>query len=53
MKDETLKKLFPGIKDEDLLSARENLDAYIELAWEIDEYMKARSSAVDPDPGAS
>jgi hypothetical protein len=51
MKDEVLKKLFPALKDDEFQTARENIDAYLELAWEIYEDMKAGTSAVDPDPG--
>jgi hypothetical protein len=50
MDDEALKKIFPGIKDDELQSARENLDAYLELAWEIFEDMKVGTHAVDRDP---
>jgi hypothetical protein len=52
MEDEVLKKLFPALKDDELQTARENLDAYLELAWEIYEDMKAGTGAVDPDPNA-
>ncbi len=52
MDDEALKKLFPGLRDDELQTARENLDAYLELAWEIYEDMKAGAGDIDPDPGA-
>ena len=45
-----LKELFPTLKDEDLQIVRENLDAYLELAWGIYEDMKARKDDVDRDP---
>lgn len=50
MDDEVLKKLFPGLKDDELQTARENLDAYLELAWEIYEDKQAATGTVDPDP---
>lgn len=52
MDDAVLKKLFPSLRDDELQTARENLDAYLELAWEIYEDIKAGTDAVDPDPGA-
>ncbi len=49
MDDAVLKKLFPSLGDDELQKARENLDAYLELAWEIYEDMKAAQGDVDPD----
>lgn len=50
MDDEVLKQIFPGLKDDEIQTARENLDAYLELVWEIYGDMKAGTGAVDPDP---
>jgi len=52
MDNEALKKLFPSLADDELPAARENLDAYLELAWEIYEDAKAGTGPVDPDPDA-
>jgi hypothetical protein len=35
MNIEELKKLYPSLSDEELVIAQENLDLYLELAWEI------------------
>jgi hypothetical protein len=37
MKDDELKNLYPTLTDEELRIALENLDRYLELAWEIVE----------------
>jgi hypothetical protein len=50
MDDEVLKRIFPGLKDDEIQTARENLDAYLELAWEIYGDMKAGTGTVDHDP---
>ena len=50
MDDDVLKRLFPALKQDELETARENLTAYLELAWEIYEDMKAEKGLVDPDP---
>ena len=50
MEEEALKRLFPELKDDELQTARENFDAYLELAWEIYEDMQAAIGAVDHDP---
>jgi hypothetical protein len=50
MDDAVLKKLFPSLGDDELQKARENLDAYLELAWEIYEDIKAAQGDVDPNP---
>ena len=35
MQDENLRELFPGLTAEEMEIARENLDRYLEIAWEI------------------
>jgi len=35
MQNENLRGWFPGLTEEELATARENLDRYLELAWEI------------------
>jgi len=50
MEDEVLKRIFPALTDDELQAAREHFDAYLELAWEIYEDMKAGIGAVDPNP---
>ena len=35
MNDDEFKQLYPTLSDEELNIARENLDRYLELAWEI------------------
>jgi hypothetical protein len=42
MADNTFEKRASDITDEELQIARENLDAYLELAWEIFEDMRAQ-----------
>jgi hypothetical protein len=42
MADNTLEKRVPDLTEEELQIARENLDAYLELAWEIFEDMRAQ-----------
>ena len=42
MADKTLEKRDPDFTNEELQIARENLDAYLELAWEIFEDMRAQ-----------
>jgi hypothetical protein len=42
--------LYPGLTEAELLIASENIDAYLELAWEIFEDLPERNSAVDREP---
>jgi hypothetical protein len=42
MADNTFEKRAPDLTDEELQIARENLDAYLELAWEIFEDMRSQ-----------
>lgn len=51
MQDEAWKKLFSGLDDDELQTAREHLDAYLELAWEIFEDIKVGTGPVDREPG--
>ncbi len=41
MKDIELKKLYPALTDDELRIASENLDRYLEIAWEIAEVLQA------------
>ncbi|MGC9224934.1 MAG: hypothetical protein ACP5E2_13485 [Terracidiphilus sp.] len=41
MQDDDLKDLYPALTDEELRIAVENLDRYLELAWEIIEDAQA------------
>ena len=43
---EKLRVLYPTLSDEELAMARENLDRYLLLAWEIYEDLKIASQAV-------
>jgi hypothetical protein len=42
MADNIWKELYPALTNEELQIARENLDAYLELAWEIYEDVQAQ-----------
>jgi hypothetical protein len=42
MADNIWKELYPALTSEELQIARENLDAYLELAWEIYEHVQAQ-----------
>jgi hypothetical protein len=44
MNTDPCKELFPALSDNELNIARENLDLYLELAWEIYEEMQAKST---------
>jgi hypothetical protein len=35
MHDEELREIYPDLTEEELASLKENLDAYLTLAWEI------------------
>ena len=48
MNGDSLRKLYPGLSDEDLNRVSENFDLYLELAWEIMEDGRAMST-VDGD----
>ena len=39
------KELYPALTDDELQIARENLDAYLELAWEIYEDVQEQQHA--------
>ena len=45
MISDLLKELYPALTDEELQIARENLDAYLELAWEIYEDAREQQHA--------
>lgn len=47
---EALRALYPGLTGDELRIASENLDAYLELAWEIFEDIRAQAAPVDRDP---
>lgn len=40
MQNELLRALFPALRDEELKVAEENLDRYLQLAWEICEELR-------------
>jgi hypothetical protein len=42
--------LYPDLSEAELLVASENIDAYLELAWEIFEDLPERNGAVDREP---
>jgi hypothetical protein len=42
-----LKSLYPGLTEAELMVARENLDRYLALAWEIFEESLMESRALD------
>ena len=42
MKEQEIGDLYPGLTDEERKVAAENLDQYLELAWEIFEDVQAR-----------
>lgn len=42
-----LRALYPNLTDEQLLEAKENLDRYILLAWEIMEELEGEPSVDD------
>jgi hypothetical protein len=48
MHTDAWKELYPTLTEEELQIARENLDAYLELAWEIYEEIQERTGPVDP-----
>jgi hypothetical protein len=49
MNDDAWKKLFPSVAAEELQTARDNLDAYLALAWEIFEQLQSATDEVDRD----
>jgi hypothetical protein len=44
------RELCPGLTEAELLFAFENIDAYLELAWEIFEDLPERNGGVDREP---
>jgi hypothetical protein len=42
-----LRALYPGLSEEDLIEAKENLDRYILLAWEIMEDQSEGTPSID------
>jgi hypothetical protein len=52
MNDEltALKALYPKLSSEELAVAKENLDRYLTLAWEIFEDAQMEDHEHDPDP---
>ena len=52
MNDGEFKQLYPTLSDDELNIARENLDRYLELAWEIFEEMRA-DATIDGHPQPS
>jgi hypothetical protein len=42
MRENEIGELYPSLSDEERRIAAENLDQYLELAWEIFEDMRAR-----------
>lgn len=46
MLHEELRALFPNIPDEEFARAKENLDQYLLLAWEIMEEQKEREASL-------
>jgi hypothetical protein len=42
MTEQTIEDLYPGLTNEERKVAAENLDRYLELAWEIFEDVQAR-----------
>lgn len=53
MNDDVWKELYPALTDEELQIARENLDAYLELAWEIYEDAQVEERAGLTGAGSS
>jgi hypothetical protein len=44
-----LKKLYPKLSDEELVIAKENLDRYLLVAWEIyEDLQKSKTDALTP-----
>ena len=54
MNSDFLAKLYPGLTPDDIVEARENLDRYLLLAWEIWEAdLNAQlPTLTDPNPGS-
>lgn len=52
MKNEALARLYPNLSEEQLQEAKENLDLYLLLAWEIweEEQAAKRSNLTRDDP---
>jgi hypothetical protein len=50
MQNEELRALYPKLSEAELEEARENLRAYLTLAWEIWEAHPERFDAVHPEP---
>lgn len=51
---EELAKLYPGLTEEELVEAKENLERYLLLAWEIWEAdLKAKEVPLTPPEGGS
>lgn len=46
MNVDALRKLYPTLTDEELRIAGENLDAYLQLAWEIFQEMQAEFASL-------
>lgn len=46
MNADILRKLYPTLTYEELRIAGENLDAYLQLAWEIFQEMQAESASL-------
>jgi hypothetical protein len=44
------RELYPRLTEAELLIASENIDAYLEIAWEIFEDLAERNGAVDGEP---
>lgn len=47
MNADPLRRLYPGLTDEEIRVVGEKLDAYLLLAWEIVQDMQAESSLTD------
>jgi|HubBroStandDraft_6_1064221.scaffolds.fasta_scaffold687359_1 hypothetical protein len=52
MKHEALARLYPNLSEDELQEAKENLDLYLLLAWEIweEEQAAAQSTLTQDDP---
>jgi hypothetical protein len=53
MNGETWRNIFPTLTDDELRNASENLDAYLELAWEIFEEITAKERGDLTEIGSS
>jgi hypothetical protein len=53
MADNIWKELYPALTNEELQIARENLDTYLELAWEIYEDVQAQERDGLTEAGSS